>query len=191
MNLNSSNKNQSRACKLGFGLLLSGLMALPLALQAQSLSGDTNVVLAPVRVQDFNGGLGTAPDQTVSLANQSAVITSISNGTVTADLNPNFGSLNLVFVREILNAWEANFTSGCPTDVDIQVTFQNGEMVSTLNPSDTSSVIVESFAVDKKFKGNGCLNKASGSLRLYIDISDAVASGTYSGNMTIEVNPVF
>ncbi len=161
------------------------------AVFGQTLKADANMTLNPLRVQAFNGGLGLQAEQTQSLSNQVATITSIDAGKITTDLNTDFGTLNLVFQREIVDAWSANFTSGCAVDLDIQVTFQNGEMISTLNASDSSAVSVESFGVSKQYKGNGCLHKASGSLRFYIDITNAAAAGTYSGNMTIEVNPVF
>lgn len=149
--MNAVNYSKSRrALRLSALLCVAAAFCVPQHLIAQNL---TNITLDPVRVQDFNGGLGGAADQKVSLGNESATITNISNGKAQTDLNTNFGNLNLVFVREAADVWSLNLPPGCATDVDIQVTFPNGEMVSTLNPSNSSSVAFESFAVEKKFKG--------------------------------------
>lgn len=188
--MNAANYSKSSGASTLRALLCLVVFAVSLPLSAQNLSGSQNISLQQIRVQDFNGGLGNQSEQTQSLGTEAGSITDFQNGSFTTNLNTNFGNLDLVFQREVNNAWSAKQFPGCPQDVDIVVTFANGEMVSTLNGSDTSGVTVESIDVSKKYK-KGCLDSASGSLRFYIDITHASAAGTYSGNMTIEVNPVY
>lgn len=189
---NAANNSLSRrALMLGRVLCACLMLGLSVSAHSQWLFGDTDVSLDRIRVQDFAGSNSGKKEQTRRIADQSATITNISGNQVRTELLADYGSFDLTFVREIEDAWTAYYLFWCPRDVEIKVTFEDGTMVSSLNPADSSSVIVESYGVQRTYRGGGCLYTARGSLRLYIDISDAGAAGRYSGNMTVEVNPIY